>query len=240
MRRFGDRLGAIIFGPPGAGKGTYGDLLKSDFGFERVSPGDIFRAAIKAPSTATAFLAEVIRNGKLVPDEQVAQVVLAAIEGLPPAPLLFDGFPRTAAQARALASAFDLSRFFLINVDMRRDILVEKLSGRRICANCGKGYNYCSIDRDGYYLKPLLPKDGKSCDVCNGVLVARPDDIPQVIEERLRVYDRECDSVMSVLEPHRLPAVSFDPLRGVDDYPLLRQQVKPCMDALLQNRSKLK
>lgn len=232
MKRFGDRAGALIFGPPGAGKGTYGAFLQRDFGFALLSPGELFRAAVREDRPGAAALAETMRRGEMVGDAQVLAALFDAVEARPAStPLMLDGVPRNVAQAEALAATFDLRRFFVLNVEMQREFLVEKLAGRRVCVDCGKGYNVCHIERGGYSLKPLLSRAGDACERCGGALSPRPDDTPAAIALRLELYDRETHPVLELLVRLGLPQLHFDPKRGVDDYPELRAQLAPFIAA---------
>ena len=82
--------------------------------------------------------------------------------------LIFDGFPRNMAQVDFFKKKFDISKGLVANLMLNEDVLVEKLLGRRVCSDCGRNYNVCSIHRNGYEMEPLLPKNERTCDSCGG------------------------------------------------------------------------
>jgi adenylate kinase len=180
----------IIFGPPGSGKGTYSTRLKARFGFEKVSTGDIFREEIKNSTPLGKRIENYLKEGRLVPDDIVIEVVNEKLKKMDS--YILDGYPRTLEQARALDGIAKIDA--LIEINVHQDILLEKISARRICSNpkCDGNYNIADIQRviDGvdYNLPPLLPKMDMKCDKCGSPLVQREDDRPEVIKDRLRVY----------------------------------------------------
>ncbi len=176
----------ILFGPPGSGKGTQGDLIASRYGTPRISTGDLLRRAVQQ-RTALGIKAEALMSqGKLVSDEIVAGLVRERISA-PDARhgYLLDGFPRNLAQVRIL-DAIDGGRPELaIEVDTDSRILTERLRSRRTCRSCGAVFN----------LLLKKPKLEGRCDVCGGELEQRADDRPEVIEERLKVYKEKIDKI---------------------------------------------
>lgn len=224
--------GIILFGLPGAGKGTYGRELAKDFKLFKLAPGDLIRSMLNDPSRNDHPISKHIRSlvdgGKLVSNEVVMDMVIQEYEreGRKFRGIIFDGIPRTLAQVRLLQEHFDLSQFSLINVILREDILVEKLAGRRVCDKCGRNYNVCSIQKDGYEMDPLLSKKGEKCEDCDGNLTERTDDKEEIIRERMGVYKKETLPVMDELVKVTSRKVDFEPRRGVKDYPILRKQVE--------------
>ena len=111
--------------------------------------------------------------------------------------VIFDGMPRTVPQAMLLAES-GISVDLIFNFTNRFDILLEKLMGRRVCPNCNRNYNIAHIDRDGYYMKALLPeKDPHICDDCPGVrLVVRDDDKENIILERMKIYEEKTEPIL--------------------------------------------
>ena len=187
----------VLFGAPGVGKGTYGKLITKEFGWPSFSMGDYFRKVINE-SEETAYkkaesqefianLRDTLRRGHFVSDEMAIEVIKRArtMQHRETPVLILDGMPRTLQQAQMLAD-HDIKIDLVFNFMNRPDILLEKLMGRRVCPNCGRNYNVTEIDRDGYYMKPLLPKgDPTICDDCPGVkLVVRDDDKENIILER--------------------------------------------------------
>jgi len=188
----------IIFGPPGSGKGTYSSRLKERFGLEKISTGDIFREEVKKGSELGKKVEVYIKKGGLVPDEIVIEVVKERINNLDN--FILDGFPRTVKQAEALERITKIDAIIKINV--HEEILIEKISGRRICSNpkCDGNYNIADIHKmvEGieYILPPLLPKEDMKCDKCGYPLIQRDDDKPEVMKERLRIYEEQSKPVL--------------------------------------------
>jgi len=222
----------ILFGLPGAGKGTYGSLVAKDFKVYKIAPGDLLRKILKEdwfksdPHYKT--IKDAVEGGKLVADNVVLDLVsteynrnAANYNGV-----LFDGIPRTVRQAQLLKEKFDLSKFLLVNVILREDILIEKLLGRRVCDGCGKNYNVCSIHKDGYEMEPLLSAKDDNCEVCNGKLIQRSDDKEDIIKKRIEVYKQETFPVMAELQKIVWRTMDFEPKRGVKDYPLLKKSIE--------------
>jgi len=191
-------LKLIIFGPPGSGKGTYSMRLKEKYGLEKISTGDIFREEIKKGTELGKRIENYLKEGKLVPDETVIEVVERKLKGLDN--FILDGFPRTVEQAKALDRITKIDA--IIKINAHKEILIEKISARRICSNpkCDGNYNVADIKKviEGieYILPPLLPKNDMKCDKCGSPLIQRDDDRPEVIEERLKVYEQQSKPVI--------------------------------------------
>ncbi|MGC8993401.1 MAG: adenylate kinase family protein [Candidatus Aenigmatarchaeota archaeon] len=195
----------IIFGPPGSGKGTYSSRLKEIFGLEKISTGDIFREEIKKGSELGKKVENYLKEGKLVPDEIVIEVVKEKIKNLDN--FILDGFPRTVEQAKALDKMAKIDA--IIKINAHEEILIEKISGRRICSNpkCDGNYNVADIHKiiDGieYILPPLLPKEDMKCDKCGSPLIQRDDDKPEVVRQRLKVYEEQSKPVLEYYKRKR-------------------------------------
>lgn len=196
----------IIFGPPGSGKGTYSSRLKEIFGIEKISTGDIFRAAIKEGNVLGKMIEAYVSKGELVPDDIVIEVVkqeLSKKENY-----ILDGFPRTVAQAKALEEIAKIDAIILIKA--HDEILIEKICARRICSNpqCDGNYNIANIRKSiegiNYELPPLLPKNDMVCDKCGSLLIQRTDDRPEIVKERLEIYKKQS-----------LPLIQFYKERGI-------------------------
>ncbi len=188
----------IIFGPPGSGKGTYSSMFREKYGLEHIATGNIFREEIKKGSELGKKVEGYLREGKLVPDEIVIEVVRERIEGSDN--FILDGFPRTVKQAKALDEMAKIDA--IIEIKAHEEVLIEKMSARRICSNpkCDGNYNIANIQKtiDGikYNLPPLLPKNDMKCDKCGSPLIQRNDDKPEVIKERLEVYKKQSKPVL--------------------------------------------
>ena len=162
---------AIIFGAPGAGKGTYGSRLKEKLGVEVIATGDIFRELMKDNSELGRKVKGFVEKGLLVPDEVVVEILKQRLSGIPEGKgFILDGFPRTLEQAKTLEGITKIDVILLLEVPDQ--IIIERLSSRRICRNCGTVYN----------TRFLKPKVEGVCDKCSGPLYQRSDDNPEVIK----------------------------------------------------------
>ncbi len=173
-------LNLILFGPPGAGKGTQAEHLQQDFDLPYLATGDMMRAKRNEDSELGRKIARIIREGGLVDDEIVCEVLFERIEEEGDDGFLLDGFPRTIGQADALGEEMDkLGRRLTaaLLIEAPDECVIERLSGRRQCSN---GHRY--------HVKYDPPKHDGRCDQCGRALVQRDDDRPEAIRERLAVY----------------------------------------------------
>ena len=175
----------ILLGPPGAGKRTQASSIVAEYGITHISTGDIFRHNIKNETELGKKVKSYLDKGQLVPDELTIDLVWDRLskddckKGF-----LLDGFPRTINQAEALQKGLEergLKLDKVINIDVDKNILVKRLSGRRVCKNCGETYH---IDN-----KPTL-KDGV-CDKCLGEVIQRADDNEKTVLDRIEVYEKQ-------------------------------------------------
>jgi len=174
-------LNIILFGAPGAGKGTQSALLIEKLGMSQVSTGDLFRAAIKGKTELGVLAQTYMDKGLLVPDSvvigMVEEVLKSGVKNF-----ILDGFPRTVPQAEALDELLrklNLSVSKAVFLEVPKQELMGRLTGRRVCKNCGAVYHIVS--------KPS--KLESVCDSCGGQVVQRNDDKTEVIEARLKNYD---------------------------------------------------
>lgn len=187
----------ILLGPPGAGKGTQAEQLVHDYCPVHVSTGDMLRAAVKAGSELGLKAKQYMDAGELVPDALVIDIVrerLAAAD-IQERGVLLDGFPRTIAQAEALGRAMDELRMkppLVINLSVADEVLVRRLSGRRMCRVCGGIYH---VDREGVQVGDECPAQD-----CQGEIYQRDDDQPEAIQERLGVYHRQTSPLIEYYE----------------------------------------
>jgi adenylate kinases len=173
-------MNLILFGAPGAGKGTQSELLIKRQGMTQISTGDLFRAAIKNQTELGVKAKTYIDQGQLVPDSitigMVEEVLKTGVKNI-----ILDGFPRTVAQAEALNTllkGMNISIGKAVFLEVPMEILMDRLTGRRVCKSCGTVYHIVS--------KPTK-LDGK-CDNCGGEVVQRNDDKAEVIGTRLKAY----------------------------------------------------
>ena len=187
---------AVIFGAPGAGKGTYASRLQACLGVDIIAMGDIFRAMLKVNSELGRKVKMYVEKGSLVPDDIVNEVLRQHLKKVPPGKgFILDGYPRTVEQADTLDRIVKIEVVILLMVPDW--IIIERLSTRRICKNCGTVYN----------VRFLKPKVEGICDKCGGLLYQRPDDTPEVIEKRLRVYEEQTQPILKHFEAKDVPFV---------------------------------
>lgn len=189
-------MNAIIFGAPGAGKGTYSSRLQSKLGVDVIAMGDIFRENLKAGTPLGKNVKDYVEKGLLVPDDIVIDVLKKRLAKVPKEKgFILDGYPRTIDQAKVLE---DIAKIDVILLQMVPDwIIIERLSSRRICKNCGAVYNI-------HFLKPKV--DGV-CDKCGGSLYQRSDDTPEVIKRRLQVYQEQTSPLLQHYKEKNVPFI---------------------------------
>ena len=175
----------IMLGAPGAGKGTQAKKITSRYSIPHISTGDIFRANIKSGTELGKKAKTYIDQGHLVPDELVVDIVIDRVQQQDCADgYVLDGFPRTIPQAEALDKALaemGQSIDYAINVEVPDENIVQRMSGRRACVNCGATY----------HIVYAPTKIENVCDTCEGVLSLRDDDKPETVQERLNVYHEQ-------------------------------------------------
>lgn len=195
----GGRLHWVFLGAPGVGKGTYASRVAKLAGVPHVSAGDLVRDEIRKGGPDAARLQDVTSRGALLPDALVLALLrrrLAAGEAAGERGVLLDGFPRTAAQAAALDA--ELTVHAALNLTLREDVLVAKCTGRRVCGECGRGYNVAdiaapadpSLGLPAVLMPPLPPPPG-----CAAKMTTRADDTEAVVRARLAVYREQCGPV---------------------------------------------
>lgn len=174
-------MNVILLGYPGAGKGTQAEKLKEEYGFRHISTGDLIRAEIASGSDFGKQLEAVIKEGNLVSDELVISILINAIENETKS-IVFDGFPRTVPQARALDKILAQKSkkiHHVLLIDLSEEEVLKRLTSRRVCKLCGAIYNIYS---EGF--KNQCVKD------C-GELITRSDDTLQSAKHRLEVFEKE-------------------------------------------------
>lgn len=170
-------MNVIFLGPPGSGKGTIASKITKELGLPHISTGDLFRAAIKAENDLGLKIKSIIEAGDLVPDEVTIEVVKRRLdEPDTKNGYILDGFPRTPAQAEALGKFSKVDS--VIDLSLVDEELIKRLSGRRVCKNCGNSFHILFVP----------PKKENVCDDCGGELYTRKDDQIDSIKNRLEVY----------------------------------------------------
>lgn len=178
-------MNLILFGPPGAGKGTQAQFIVEALGIPQISTGDMLRAAVKAGTELGLKAQSIMSQGGLVPDAIVLGIVKErlldedCLKGF-----VLDGFPRTIEQAKALNIILAESGRtinYVVSLDVPNDVIVKRLSGRWSCTVCGKGYHL-------EYNPPVIQD---LCDICSARLSQRSDDVESTVRQRLEVYKEQ-------------------------------------------------
>ncbi len=204
-------------GPQGSGKGTQAALLGPMLKLEKIATGDLFRTEIASASPLGVALKAILDRGDLVPDDLTNSIVQGRIASLVArrsgsedlAGALFDGFPRTDAQAHALDEILadhGESVTAVIEIDAPREVLIRRLSGRRVCVDCGAVY----------HAETNPPTVDGVCDACGGAVIQRDDDKPEAIARRLALYDQQTAPLLDYYDAQgKLTRVDGD--RSVDE-----------------------
>ncbi len=183
-------INIIIFGPPGAGKGTQSEAIRDALNLFHLSTGDMLREAIKNETETGKLARQYTETGRLVPDDVVIKIVEDKVATISQDKgLLFDGFPRTLAQAEALdamLAKYDRPIHSVVCLDVPDEEIVNRLAGRRVCPKCNKVYHVAA--------KPPAV-EGKCDDGC-GDIIQRSDDNEAVIRQRLATYHGQTAPVM--------------------------------------------
>ncbi|NOZ62910.1 MAG: adenylate kinase [Calditrichaeota bacterium] len=180
----------ILVGAPGTGKGTQGKLLAERYQIPNISTGDILRAAIQQETELGKKAKSFIDRGELVPDDVMIGIIRERLgaedckKGF-----ILDGFPRTVRQAEALEKLFEesaLSLDHVIGLELPEEVIVKRLSNRRVCSECGKVYNLITDP----------PPPDMRCEKCGDEIIQRSDDTEETVRNRLRVYAEETEPLI--------------------------------------------
>jgi adenylate kinase len=207
----------ILMGPQGSGKGTQTERIRTRLSLASIATGELFRSAIKRGTELGRQIQAVYDRGELVPDDLTVALVEERLDKLAQERssgakidgVLYDGFPRTIGQADALREALSTRGEELtavIAIDVPRERLIERLSGRRVCSTCGRVYNVISDP----------PKVDSTCDVCSGSVIQRADDTPEAVAKRLDLYDVETAPLVDRYSDEGL-VVHIDGDRPIDE-----------------------
>lgn len=195
----------ILLGPPGAGKGTQAEVLSKHFDIPTISTGAMIRAELSAGSELGLTVKKLIEQGLLVSDEVILNMLKIRLKAEDcKYGFILDGVPRTIAQAEEIATFVNLDA--VVNIEVSDDIIVDRLSGRRVCGKCGATYHIITI--------PSKEKD--ICDKCKEKLTMRPDDMPETIKRRLEVYHDQTEPLKNFYNKTGL-LISFDGTRPITE-----------------------
>jgi len=215
-------VNAIIFGAPGSGKGTYASRLQTKLGVDVIAMGDIFREIMKEDTKLEKKVKGYVEKGLLVPDAIVIEVLKHRLANIPTGKgFILDGYPRTLEQAETLEEIAKIDVIILLMVPDW--IIIERLSSRRICKNCGAVYN----------IRFLKPKVDMVCDKCGEPLYQRSDDTSEVIKKRIQVYEAQTRPILKLFKERKVPFVVAN-CNALDTPP------DAVVEAILKELSKLK
>lgn len=213
-------INVILMGPPGAGKGTNAKRIASYYGIPHISTGDMFREAIKNHTPLGETAQGYINKGLLVPDDVTIGLVKERLSQADcDKGFLLDGFPRTLEQADALTKMSEeigRSVNHVLNIEVPESILIDRISGRRVCKVCGAPY----------HVRNLKPKVEGVCDLCGGELYQRKDDNEETLKERLNAYHKQTEPL---IEYYSKLGVVRD-LDGTKDLDILFEDIKKSLE----------
>ncbi len=183
----------IFIGPPGVGKGSYAKALAKKYNLFHISSGDLLREEIKNKTELGKKVESIMEAGQLVPDDIIVEMIIKKIDKVDN--YILDGFPRNIHQAILLDKKINIDA--VVEFYAGDELIIKRISGRRVCEKCGAIYHIL--------FKP--PKKEGICDFCGGRLIQRKDDTPEVIKERLKVYE---ETARPLLEHYRDKLIRID------------------------------
>lgn len=175
-------MNILLLGAPGSGKGSQAELLEKEYGIVQVSTGDLLRDAVSKNTDLGAIAKIYMDKGELVPSNFVLELLSDRLKNHDcDNGVIFDGFPRNIEQIKLLEDLLEKRERELdlvVNIDVPFEVITSRLNSRRVCSNCGKGYNMISN-----------PPKGKNCENCDGEIIVRDDDKEDVVRNRLDIYN---------------------------------------------------
>ena len=213
----------VLLGPPGAGKGTQAKLLEQEFGAVQISTGDILRKAVADQTPLGKQAEDFIKRGALVPDDVIINLIAERLHQKDCAKgFVLDGFPRTIPQAQSLdviLKRLALSLNCVLSVQVPREVIIERLAGRRTCKKCGA--------LSHVVFEP--PKKAGVCDRCGGELFQRDDDRESTVANRLTVYEAQ---TAPLVDYYRRQGALRE-IDGVGSIPEIRSRVRTALGGLV-------
>ncbi len=185
-------MNIVLLGKPGVGKGTIAKLIQKDLGFVQLSAGDLIRSEIKSKSAIGKKIEPIVASGKLIADEITILLIKRALKKIKNNNIIFDGYPREILQAKLLEKVAKVD--LVIYLEASDKIIINRLSGRRICSKCGAIY----------HIRNQPPKKAGVCDKDKTKLIIREDDKPSVIKERLKVHKTQTKPLINYYTKKRI------------------------------------
>ena len=206
----------ILLGPPGAGKGTHAKIMSENYKAAHLATGEILRQHIREKTDLGKKAQDIIERGELVSDDLVNAMMFDVIKrsGIKNG-FILDGYPRTRGQAEALDAFLKTEETQLdaaLNFATSEKVIIDRLSGRRVCTKCG----------GNYHLRNIPPKKEGICDKCGETLTQRKDDKPETIKHRLEMYDKETKPLIDYYAVKGL----LKEIPGDLDVPELQEKIK--------------
>ncbi len=184
-------MGVIFIAPPAAGKGTISKYLVDNYGYMHLSTGDLLREIAKEDNSLGHEVAKLMQNGQFISDEIILDIFEKKFQEIKDKPFILDGMPRNKKQAIYLDKVLekcDVNNYKVININISKDLLMKRATGRRLCPNCGSSYN---IYFDGF--KPL---EENKCNNCKENLIQRKDDSLDTFNVRYQTYLEETEPLL--------------------------------------------
>ena len=208
-------MNLILLGAPGAGKGTQAEIICAKLNIPSISTGNILRAAVKDGTEMGLKAKSFMDAGALVPDEVIIGILKERLAQPDCANgFILDGVPRTIAQAEAIET-MGIRIDKVLELQVEDNVIVDRMSGRRVCENCGASYHIVNIP----------PKKEGVCDVCGGALKQRKDDDPETVKDRLAVYHKITEPLKGFYEARRI-------LKTVPFYPTVEETTQAILKVL--------
>ncbi len=216
-------MNIIIMGPQASGKGTISRKLKGLYGFDVIGTGDLIRVEIKKGTAYGKELENITNSGNLVPDDMVLKLLKKEMKKARNG-FILDGYPRNLQQANELQNILietNQKIDLIISLDVNPELVIERLSGRRVCPKCGELYN----------IKFLPPKIQGICDKCGKGLIQRDDDKEEAIKKRLALYEKETTPILKMYEKSE-KYVEIDASRDIEE---VIKDVQKCVDEIVES-----
>ena len=206
----------ILLGPPGAGKGTQGEILKKKLGIPTISTGNMLRAAMKEGTPLGKQVSKRMEEGTLVEDHLIIGIVKERLAQADCANgYILDGVPRTVAQAETMEKEGLLEADFVLSLEADPEDILKRMTNRRVCADCGAPYNSVTS----------RPKQEGVCDLCGGKLVQRKDDEEATVRHRLVVYQEETEPLKDFFKERGM-------LTSIPSLPSIEETAKVIAEAM--------